>query len=63
MHQDKITLYNGAGFCSDCSECPVVEYYPTKDLVKISDPGKPGRGSFQMSAEEYRSLIANAKKI
>lgn len=63
MKKEKIILYNGANFCGSCGQCPMVEYYPDKDLVKIGDPAKPERGKFHMSAEEYRSLIANAKKI
>lgn len=63
MKQKFIKIYNGKDYCAPFGTCPIVEYSPKEKIVKISDPEKPGNGFFMMSADEYNSLIKNAKTI
>ena len=63
MKTPSIRIYNGANFCPDCDECPVVDYLPAQGLVEVSDPAKPGNGKFTMTVSEYNILLKNAKEI
>ena len=56
-------IYDGAAFCSECQNCPVVDHNRTDGSVALSDPTKPERGSFMMTVEEYNTLLANAKPV
>lgn len=56
-------LYDGAAYCNSCSNCPVVDYHPDQNVIKISDPAKPEKGYFTMTVEEYNTLLEHAKKI
>ncbi len=59
MHSTKII----ATGCSGCQNCPVAEFDETRQIVKISDPEKPERGSFEMTAEEWNRIVDTAKHI
>lgn len=61
--QKTIRIYNGANFCPDCSDCPVIDHLTKKGMVEISDPAKPKNGKFKMTVSEYNILLKNAKKI
>ncbi len=63
MKTKAIRIYNGANFCPDCDECPVIDHLPQKGMVQISDPAKPENGKFTMTVKEYNILLKNAKKI
>jgi hypothetical protein len=63
MKTKTIRVYNGANFCPDCDECPVVDHLLEKGMVQISDPTKPKSGKFTMTVHEYNLLIKNANKI
>lgn len=62
MKEKSIKIYDGANYCG-IGSCPIVEYFPNKKIVKISDPKKPRSGKFTISIEEYNSLLKNAKII
>lgn len=56
-------VYNGAAFCANCANCPVVDYHSEKGVVVVHDPAKPEQGAFTMTVEEYNALLKNAKPI
>lgn len=56
-------IYNGANFCPDCDDCPVIDLTSNGKMVIISDPAKPKNGKFKMTVDEYNILLSNAKKI
>ena len=67
LKKQKIRIYNGALSCSNgcggCGGCPVVDYFPKKNTVVISDPAKPGLGKFTMTVQDYNKMLSVAKQI
>jgi len=63
MEKTFTRLYNGAAFCANCANCPVVDLMLEDGMVRLSDPAQPERGSFAMTAEEYNTLLKNAKSV
>ncbi|MDO8574809.1 MAG: hypothetical protein Q7R61_00830 [bacterium] len=63
MKEKFIKIYDSKDYCFGGLGCPIVEYLPSKKLIKISDPKKPGNGKFTMSVEEYNNLLKNAKIV
>jgi hypothetical protein len=41
----------------------VAEFDEARKIVKISDPEKPERGSFEMTAEEWNRILDTAKPV
>lgn len=62
MKEKIIKIYDGSNYCG-IGACPIVEYFPNKKSVKVSDPKKPRNGKFTMSVEEYNNLLKNAKIV
>lgn len=62
MKNKSIKIYDGKNYCI-VGACPIVEYFPSKRTVKMSDPEKSENGQFIMDVIEYNSLIKNAKII
>jgi len=63
----KIRIYDGALGCSNgcggCGGCPVVDYFPGKNTVVVSDPAKLDRGKFTMTVQDYNKMLSGAKQI
>ena len=57
-----VELYDGEKHCC-VGACPKVEHDTDQKMVRIYDPDKPEKGSFEMSVEEYNNLLKHAEPV